>query len=105
MVVTALISALATFLILAGVIRVTPTPAYGVTLLGINAVLVLGLVFVIAWEARVFLHARKANAAVARLHSRIVGLFSLIAILPTVLLAVVALVAVPAQRAVLRLSS
>ncbi len=94
MVVTALVSALATFLILAGVIRVTPTPAYGVTLLGINAALVLGLVFVIAWEARVFLHARKANAAVARLHSRIVGLFSLIAILPTVLLAVVASVTI-----------
>ncbi|WP_370693937.1 ATP-binding protein [Methylobacterium sp. NEAU K] len=93
-VVTALISALATFLILAGVIRVTPTPAYGVTLLAINAVLVLGLAFVIAWEARVFLHARKANAAVARLHSRIVGLFSLIAILPTVLLAVVASVTI-----------
>ncbi|MCJ2138546.1 sensor histidine kinase NtrY-like [Methylobacterium sp. E-066] len=93
-VVTALVSALATFLILAGVIRVTPTPAYGVTLLGINAALVLGLVFVIAWEARVFLHARKANAAVARLHSRIVGLFSLIAILPTVLLAVVASVTI-----------
>ncbi|MCJ2073945.1 PAS domain-containing sensor histidine kinase [Methylobacterium sp. J-030] len=93
-VVTALVSALATFLILAGVIRVTPTPAYGVTLLGINAALVLGLAFIIAWEARVFLHARKANAAVARLHTRIVGLFSLIAILPTILLAVVASVTI-----------
>jgi two-component system nitrogen regulation sensor histidine kinase NtrY len=93
-VVTALVSALATFLILAGVIRVTPTPAYGVTLLGINAALVLGLAVVIAWEARVFLHARKANAAVARLHTRIVGLFSLIAILPTILLAVVASVTI-----------
>ncbi|MBE7245877.1 MAG: PAS domain-containing sensor histidine kinase, partial [Actinomycetospora chiangmaiensis] len=59
MVVTALVSALATFLILAGVIRVTPTPAYGVTLLAINAALVLGLAVIIAWEARVFLHARK----------------------------------------------
>ena len=93
-VVTALISALATFLILAGVIRVTPTPAYGVTLLAINAALVLSLAFIIAWEARVFLHARKANAAVARLHTRIVGLFSLIAILPTILLAVVASVTI-----------
>ncbi|KIU36273.1 ATPase [Methylobacterium radiotolerans] len=94
MVVTALVSALATFLILAGVIRVTPTPAYGVTLLAINAALVLGLAVIIAWEARVFLHARKANAAVARLHTRIVGLFSLIAILPTILLAVVASVTI-----------
>ncbi|KQT07491.1 PAS domain-containing sensor histidine kinase [Methylobacterium sp. Leaf399] len=91
---TALVSAIATFLILAGVIRVTPTPTVGVTLLGINVALVLGLVVIIAWEARVFLHARKANAAVARLHTRIVGLFSLIAILPTVLLAVVAAVTI-----------
>ncbi|SFG47695.1 sensor histidine kinase NtrY-like [Methylobacterium gossipiicola] len=93
-VVTALVSAIATFLILAGVIRVTPTPTVGLTLLGINVALVLGLIVVIAWEARVFLHARRANAAVARLHTRIVGLFSLIAILPTVLLAVVAAVTI-----------
>jgi len=93
-VVTALVCALTTFLILAGVIRVTPTPTYGITLLAINVALVLGLVVIIAWEARVFLHARRANAAVARLHSRIVGLFSLIAILPTILLAVVASVTI-----------
>ncbi|GEP00960.1 PAS domain-containing sensor histidine kinase [Methylobacterium haplocladii] len=77
-------------MMLAGLIKVTPKPATGVALLAINAALVLGLVFVIAWEARVFLHARKAHAAVAQLHSRIVGLFSLIAILPTILLAIVA---------------
>ncbi|MGU3540875.1 ATP-binding protein [Methylobacterium sp. A54F] len=91
---TALVSAIATFLILAGLIRVTPTPTVGVTLLAINIVLVLGLVVIIAWEARVFLQARRANAAVARLHTRIVGLFSLIAILPTILLAVVASVTI-----------
>ncbi|WP_336489215.1 sensor histidine kinase [Methylobacterium nigriterrae] len=91
---TALVSAIATFLILAGVIRVTPTPGIGVMLLAINVFLVLSLVVVIAWEARVFLHARRANAAVARLHTRIVGLFSLIAILPTILLAVVASVTI-----------
>ncbi|MDP4023357.1 PAS domain-containing sensor histidine kinase [Methylobacterium sp. NEAU 140] len=93
-VITALVSAIATFLILAGVIRVTPTPTYGVALLALNVALVLGLAVIIAWEARVFLHARRANAAVARLHSRIVGLFSLIAILPTILLAVVASVTI-----------
>ncbi|GJE26829.1 sensor histidine kinase NtrY-like [Methylobacterium organophilum] len=90
----ALVSATITFLILAGLIKVTPTPTMGVTLLAINAAVVLGLVVVIAWEARVFLHARKANATVARLHSRIVGLFSLIAILPTILLAIVASVTI-----------
>ncbi|GJD58452.1 Alginate biosynthesis sensor protein KinB [Methylobacterium dankookense] len=93
-VVTALISAIATFLVLAGMIRITPTPTIGVTLLAINVALVLGLVVIIAWEARVFLKARQAHAAVARLHTRIVGLFSLIAILPTILLAVVASVTI-----------
>ncbi|MGV7034474.1 sensor histidine kinase [Methylobacterium symbioticum] len=93
-VITALVSAVATFLVLAGVIRVTPTPTIGVTLLAINVALVLGLVVIIAWEARVFLKARQAHAAVARLHNRIVGLFSLIAILPTILLAVVASVTI-----------
>ncbi|MEE7475779.1 PAS domain-containing sensor histidine kinase [Methylobacterium hispanicum] len=93
-VVTALVSATLTFLILAGVIQVTPTRMIGVTLLAINVALVLGLGVIIAWEARVFLKARRANAAVARLHTRIVGLFSLIAILPTILLAVVASVTI-----------
>ena len=91
---TALVSASITFLILAGLIKVTPTPTVGVTLLAVNAALVLGLVVVIVWEARVFLHARRAHATVARLHTRIVGLFSLIAILPTILLAIVASVTI-----------
>ena len=91
---TALISATVTFLILAGLIRVTPTPTIGISLLTVNAVLVIALMVVIAWEARVFLHARRNNAAVARLHTRIVGLFSLIAILPTILLAIVASVTI-----------
>lgn len=91
---TALVSATVTFLILAGLIKVTPTPTVGIALLSVNLALVLGLVVVIAWEARVFVHARRSNAAIARLHSRIVGLFSLIAILPTILLAIVASVTI-----------
>ena len=91
-VVVALVSASVTFLILAGLIKVTPSQNTGITLLAINVALVLCLVFVIAWESRVFLHARRAHATVARLHTRIVGLFSLIAILPTILLAIVATV-------------
>ncbi|MDF9793249.1 nitrogen fixation/metabolism regulation signal transduction histidine kinase [Methylorubrum extorquens] len=93
-VLTALISASVTFLILAGIIQITRTPTTGVALLSVNAALVLALVVVIAWEARVFLHARRTHASVARLHTRIVGLFSLIAILPTILLAIVASVTI-----------
>ncbi|MGY2049562.1 ATP-binding protein [Methylobacterium sp. JK268] len=86
----ALALALATFLILVGATAIAPTHDVVVALLLGNVALVLGLVVVIAWEARVFLRARRANARVARLHTRIVGLFSLIATLPTILLAVVA---------------
>ncbi|AWN49395.1 PAS domain-containing sensor histidine kinase [Methylobacterium terrae] len=89
-VIVALALALATFLILVGATAIAPTHTVVVTLLLSNVVLVLLLVVVIAWEARVFLRARRTNAAAARLHTRIVGLFSLIATLPTVLLAVVA---------------
>ncbi|WP_018263732.1 sensor histidine kinase NtrY-like [Methylobacterium sp. WSM2598] len=86
----ALALALATFLILVGATGIAPTHDVVVALLLGNVALVIGLVVVIAWEARVFLRARQANARVARLHTRIVGLFSLIATLPTILLAVVA---------------
>ncbi|WP_298964586.1 PAS domain-containing sensor histidine kinase [uncultured Methylobacterium sp.] len=89
-VVVALALALATFLILVGATPITPVHQVVVALLLGNVALVIGLVVVIAWEARVFLRARRGNAAVARLHTRIVGLFSLIATLPTILLAVVA---------------
>ncbi|GJD48420.1 Adaptive-response sensory-kinase SasA [Methylobacterium crusticola] len=89
-VIVALALALATFLILVGATGIAPTHVVVVTLLLSNVALVVLLIVVIAWEARVFLRARRGNAAVARLHTRIVGLFSLIATLPTVLLAVVA---------------
>ncbi|AWB20690.1 PAS domain-containing sensor histidine kinase [Methylobacterium currus] len=89
-VIVALALALATFLILVGATAIAPTHTVVVALLLSNVALVLLLVVVIAWEARVFLRARRTNAAAARLHTRIVGLFSLIATLPTVLLAVVA---------------
>ncbi|RVU14556.1 sensor histidine kinase NtrY-like [Methylobacterium oryzihabitans] len=88
--VVALALALATFLILVGATPITPVHQVVVALLLGNVALVIGLIVVIAWEARVFLRARRGNAAVARLHTRIVGLFSLIATLPTILLAVVA---------------
>ncbi|BCM84208.1 ATPase [Methylobacterium indicum] len=89
-VIVALALALVTFLILVGATAIAPTHTVVVALLLSNVALVLLLVVVIAWEARVFLRARRTNAAAARLHTRIVGLFSLIATLPTVLLAVVA---------------
>src|SRR3712207_184662 len=51
---------------------------------------VLFLLAVIGWEARVLIRARLAGLAAARFHGRIVGLFSLVATLPAILVATVA---------------
>ena len=91
--IVALVSALATFLVLVGATPLAPTPAVVASVFLLNGALILALGVVIAWEARGFVKAWRANAAGARLHGRIVGLFSLIATLPTVVLAIVASVA------------
>jgi two-component system nitrogen regulation sensor histidine kinase NtrY len=91
-VLAALTSALATFLILAGLTPILPTHAVVVRVLVTNVVLVLLLVGIVAWQASTLFRERRAGAAGAGLHARIVGLFSLIAVLPTILVAVVATV-------------
>ncbi len=88
----ALASALATFLILAGLTPIIPTHDVVVRVLVINAVLVLLLVGVVAWQTKRLIRERRAGAAGAGLHVRIVGLFSLVAVVPAILVAVVATV-------------
>ena len=87
----ALGSALATFLVLAGMTPILPTHDVVVWMLLFNVFLVILLIGLVAWEARDLVRARWAGLAGARLHVRVVGLFSLIATLPTVLVAVVAM--------------
>jgi two-component system nitrogen regulation sensor histidine kinase NtrY len=86
----ALLSALVTFLVLAGLTPIAPTHQVVVTLLLANAVTVLLLVLVIAREVWGMVQARRRGRAAARLHVRIVALFSIIAAVPAVLVAVVA---------------
>src|SRR5262249_42855020 len=89
-VVIALLSALTTFLILTGLTPILPTSAVvGKVLFG-NAIAVLVLLGVIAWEVWKVLVARRQGHAGARLHVRIVGLFSVIAAAPAILVAVIA---------------
>jgi len=88
----ALVSALATFLILAGLTPVLPTHGVVVWAFRINMVLVLVLVATVTWEARGIVRARMAGVAAAGLHVRIVGLFSLVATFPAILVAIVAMV-------------
>ncbi|HET9903064.1 MAG TPA: PAS domain-containing sensor histidine kinase [Xanthobacteraceae bacterium] len=86
----ALVSALVTFLVLTGLTPILPTHEVVVTLLLTNALAVAVLVSIIGWELWQIVQARRAGRAGARLHVRIVGLFSVIAAVPAVLVAVVA---------------
>src|SRR5438034_7960778 len=80
----ALLSALLTFVVLAGLTPVAPTHEVVVTLLLANAVTVLLLVLVIAREVWGVVQARRRGRAASRLHVRIVALFSIIAAVPAI---------------------
>ena len=86
----ALLSACATFIVLAGLTPINPTNNVVVTLLGVNALAVLLLLGIIGREVWHILQARRRGRAAARLHVQIVALFSVIAALPAILVAVVA---------------
>jgi two-component system, NtrC family, nitrogen regulation sensor histidine kinase NtrY len=86
----ALLSALVTFVVLAGLTPIAPTHEVVVSLLLANAVTVFLLVVVIAREVWGVVQARRRGRAAARLHVRIVALFSVIAAVPAVLVALVA---------------
>src|SRR5262245_49694359 len=86
----ALLSALVTFLILAGFTPIVPIHGVVVSLLLVNVAAVLILLGVIAHEIWQVAQARRHGQAGARLHVRIVGLFSVIAAVPVILVAVVA---------------
>lgn len=91
-VLTALASALATFLVLAGATPILPTHNVVLWVFVLNGVLILLLLGIVAWQTKRLMRERRAGAAAAGLHVRIVGLFSLVAVLPAILVAVVATV-------------
>ncbi|EDO25620.1 predicted protein, partial [Nematostella vectensis] len=86
----ALLSAFLTFVVLTGLTPITPTRQVVVTFLLINAATVLLLVMIIARELWQVVQARRRGRAAARLHVQIVSLFSVIAVLPAVLVSIVA---------------
>jgi two-component system nitrogen regulation sensor histidine kinase NtrY len=90
----ALCSALVTFLVLAGATPIVPVHQVVVAVFIVNAILVLVLIGVVAVEGIGLMRARRAGAAAAGLHVRIVGLFSFVAALPAVLVAIVATVTI-----------
>jgi two-component system nitrogen regulation sensor histidine kinase NtrY len=86
----ALLSAVLTFLVLTGLTRIEPTRDVVISFMLINAAIILLLVGIIVRELWQVAQARRRGRAAARLHVQIVGLFSVIAVLPAVLVAIVA---------------
>jgi two-component system, NtrC family, nitrogen regulation sensor histidine kinase NtrY len=86
----ALLSATATFLVLADLTPIAPVHEVVVKLLLGNAATGLLLLAIIGREVWTVVRARQRGYAGSRLHVQIVGLFAVIAAVPTVLIAVVA---------------
>jgi two-component system nitrogen regulation sensor histidine kinase NtrY len=86
----ALLSAFLTFVVLTGLTPIEPTRDVVRSFLLINAATILLLVGIIVHEVWQMVQARRRGRAAARLHVQIVSLFSVIAVLPAVLVAVVA---------------
>jgi two-component system nitrogen regulation sensor histidine kinase NtrY len=86
----ALLSATATFLVLAGLTPILPVDSVVKELLLGNAVTGLLLLTIIGREVWVVIQARRRGRAGSRLHVQIVGLFAVIAAVPAVLVSVVA---------------
>jgi two-component system, NtrC family, nitrogen regulation sensor histidine kinase NtrY len=88
-VVIALLSALATFLVLAGLTPISASHMVVIVLLGVNAGAVTLLLVIILIEVWPVVQGRRRGRAGARLHVSIVSLFSVIAATPAILVALV----------------
>ena len=86
----ALLSAFVTFIVLADLTPILPTHNVVVSLLLANAMTVVLLIAVITREVWQVVQARRSGRAATRLHVRIVGLFSIVAAVPAIIVAIVA---------------
>jgi two-component system nitrogen regulation sensor histidine kinase NtrY len=89
-VVIALLSAFLTFIVLTGLTPIEPTSEVVRSFLLIDATTILLLVGIIFREVWQMVQARRRGRAAARLHVQIVSLFSVIAVLPAVMVSIVA---------------
>ncbi len=90
LVIISIASGLTTYAVLTGLTPIRPTHDVVVTMLRINGVLIAAMVVIVAWQIFSLWRARRRQAAGAGLHVRIVGLFSIVALTPAILLAVFA---------------
>ncbi len=88
LVLLSLVSAFATYLILTGLTPITPRNEVVLAVLAVNIALIIAMIALLTWQGMGLAKAWRARTPGARLHIRIVGLFSIIAALPTLLLAI-----------------
>ena len=85
----ALLSALATFSVLANLVPVVSSSEIVLGLFSVNGILIAILLALVGNEVFRLVRARKAGLAASGLHVRIVGLFGFVAATPAILMAVV----------------
>lgn len=90
LVLLAFLSALVSFAILLGLTPIEPVDEVVLGAVVINLIFVIGLVTLVFLEIRMLLRARRRGKAAAKLHIRVVALFSIVAIVPAILVAIVA---------------
>jgi two-component system nitrogen regulation sensor histidine kinase NtrY len=86
----ALLAALATLAVLLGFTPIEPVANVVVASVVINALFVAALMALVGYELYRLVKARRRGRAAARLHIRIVTLFSVVAIAPAILVAIIA---------------
>lgn len=92
-VVMALLAAVFTFLFLIGSLGIEPNERVGLAFLAFDLALILALLVIVMRHLLRIRRENRAGLAGARLHRRVVGLFSLVAAVPTAIVAGAALIA------------
>lgn len=90
LVTSSLLFGFTTYLILTGLTPIQPRHGVVVTVLTINSLLILGMIVIIGWHVFELWQNRRTGKAGAKLHVRFVSLFSVVAALPAIILAVFA---------------
>jgi len=86
----ALVAAITTLVILLGFTPIEPVDQVVIASVVVNALFVIALLALVGYEIYRLIKARTRGRAAARLHIRIVSLFSIVAIAPAILVAVIA---------------
>jgi two-component system nitrogen regulation sensor histidine kinase NtrY len=90
LVIVSIASGLSTYAVLTGLTPIRPDHNVVVTMLRLNGLLIAAMIAIVAWQIFGLWRARRRQAAGAGLHVRIVSLFTGVALVPAILLAVFA---------------